>query len=117
MPQELSHLDTVDQEMTKILSTGQRSVSAFDNRVAPLYFDSLTMKMIELDFVVFMPNVYLSLTFKLVQELPQSNGSRCQNWKTSSFVLDCISSFALHVLLELLDIINIHPNMFSIHSL
>ena len=52
--------------MTKIPSTGQNSVSTFDNTVVLLYFDILTMKMTELDFDVFIPNVDLSLSFKMV---------------------------------------------------
>ena len=38
--------------MTKIPSTGQSSISAFDNRVVLLYFDFLTRKMTKLDFNV-----------------------------------------------------------------
>ena len=52
--------------MTKIPSTGQGSVSAFDNRVVLLYFDFLTMKKTELDFNAFIPNVDLSLNFKMI---------------------------------------------------
>ena len=52
--------------MTKILSNGQSSVSTFNNRVSLLYSDILTMKTTELDFDVFIPNVALSLNFKIV---------------------------------------------------
>ena len=50
--------------MIKIPSTIQSSVSTYDNRVAFLYFDILTMKTTELDFDIFMPNVDLSLSSK-----------------------------------------------------
>ena len=52
--------------MIKIPSTGQSSVSAFDNRVALLYFDILTRKMTEMDFDVFILNVDIYVSFKMV---------------------------------------------------
>ena len=52
--------------MIEIPSTGQSSVSDFDSRVALQHFDILTMKKTELDFVVFIPNVEISLSFKMV---------------------------------------------------
>ena len=52
--------------MTKIPLTDQNSVSAFDNRVVFLYFNFLTRKTTELDFDVFIPNVDLSFSFKMV---------------------------------------------------
>ena len=51
----------------KIPSTSQSSISVFDNRVALLYFEFFTMKMTKLDFDVCMPNVDLSLSFKMVK--------------------------------------------------
>ena len=52
------------QEMTKIPSTGQNSISVFDNEIALLYFDFLTMKMTKLDLDFLMQNVHLSLILK-----------------------------------------------------
>ena len=59
----------MDSEITKIPSTGQGFVSAFDHENELLYFDILTMKMTELDFDVFIPNVDLYLSFKWYNNL------------------------------------------------
>ena len=61
---------SVDQELTKIPSNGQNSISAFDNEIVLQYFDFLTIKKTELAFDFFIPNVDLSLKFKMVQESP-----------------------------------------------
>ena len=66
MPQESSNLEFCRIKMTKIPSTGQNSISAFNHEVVLLYFDFLTRKMTEPDFNVFIPNVDLSLSFKIV---------------------------------------------------
>ena len=58
--------------MTNIPSTGQNFVSTFDNENALLYFDILTKKTHELDFDSH-KNVYLSISFKMIQESPQSD--------------------------------------------
>ena len=50
--------------MIKISLTNQSPISAFDNKIALLYFDILTMKTTELDFEVFTRNVDLSLNSK-----------------------------------------------------
>ena len=59
--------------MIKMPSTSQSPVSAFNNRVALLYFDILTRKTTEMDFDVFILNVDIYVSFKIVQESPQSN--------------------------------------------
>ena len=59
--------------MIKMPSTSQSSVSAFNNRVALLYFDILTRKTTEMDFDGFILNVDIYVSFKIVQESPQSN--------------------------------------------
>ena len=52
--------------MTKIPSPNQNSVPALDHAHVLLYFDFLTRKAIELDFDIFISNVDLSLSFKMV---------------------------------------------------
>ena len=78
--------------MTTKRSTSQSTISAFDHAHALLYFDFLTRKMTELDFDVFIPNVDLSLSFKMLEVSSQSNAcnsrysqniKRCQSCKTS----------------------------------
>ena len=109
--------------MIKISSPGQSLVPALDHAHVLLYFDILTRKTTELDFDVFIPNVDLSLSFKMikdhlnpiieVQDIAEIK--RCVK-----IIFTCISSFecfALHVFLNPLPITNYHPIVFSIHAI
>ena len=67
MPQESSNLELFRLRYDQNTIEWSEFCSAFDHRVALLFFDILTRQTIELDFYVFIPNVYLSLIFKMVQ--------------------------------------------------
>ena len=56
----------MDQDMIKIPSPGQGSVPALDHAHVLLYFDFLTGNTTKIDFDVFISNVDLSLSFKMV---------------------------------------------------
>ena len=57
----------MNQEMTKILSTSRNSILVLDHENALLHFDFLIMKIAQLDLDISIPNVYLSLNFKMIQ--------------------------------------------------
>ena len=56
----------MDWDMNEIPNTGQSSVSAYDHRVWAFVFQLFDKEMTELDFDIFIPNVDISLSFKMV---------------------------------------------------
>ena len=50
----------------KVASTDQNSILAFDNKILPLYYDILTRKNHELDLDIYIRNVKLYVSFKMV---------------------------------------------------
>mgnify|MGYP004718162411 CR=1 FL=1 len=66
MHQILSNLEIYGLSNDQYTSTIQSFVLAFDNRVALLYFDILTMKTTELDVEILTRNIDLSFNFKIV---------------------------------------------------